>query len=176
MNFINTLIEDVFVIEPDKKGDERGWFMRTFDKDLFKKNISSFDSNWVQINQSFNKSKHTWRGFHYQKYPFAETKVVRCIAGSVLDCVLDLRESSETYLQTVQIELSSLNSKMIYIPTGCAHGYLTLEENSELIYLHDEFYNPDYESGVKFNDRKISFSLPLYPKVISNRDCNYSDL
>jgi dTDP-4-dehydrorhamnose 3,5-epimerase len=176
MNFINTLIEDVFVIEPDKKGDERGWFMRTFDKDLFKKNISSFDSNWVQINQSYNKNKHTWRGFHYQKYPFGETKVVRCIAGSVLDCVLDLRESSETYLQTLQIELSSLNSKMIYIPTGCAHGYLTLEENSELIYLHDEFYNPDYESGVKFNDRKISFSLPLYPKVISNRDCNYSDL
>jgi dTDP-4-dehydrorhamnose 3,5-epimerase len=176
MNFINTRIEDVFVIEPEKKGDERGWFMRTFDIDLFKKNIPSFNHNWVQINQSFNKSKYTWRGFHYQNYPFAETKVVRCIAGSVLDCVLDLRESSKTYLQTFQIELSSLNTKMIYIPKGCAHGYLTLEENCELIYFHDEYYNPVFERGVKFDDKKISFTLPISPEVVSLKDSNYLDL
>jgi dTDP-4-dehydrorhamnose 3,5-epimerase len=176
MNFISTLIEDVFVIEPEKKGDERGWFMRTFDEDLFKKNIPSFDCSWVQMNQSFNKNKYTWRGFHFQKYPYEEIKVVRCISGKVLDCVLDLRESSKTYLQTIQIELSAVNSKMVYIPTGCAHGYLTLEENSELIYQHSEFYKPAYEGGVKYNDKKISFSLPVYPKIISNKDCNYSDL
>jgi dTDP-4-dehydrorhamnose 3,5-epimerase len=150
--------------------------MRTFDLDIFKKNIPSFDCNLVQINQSYNKSKYTWRGFHYQMHPFSETKIVRCISGSVLDCILDLRESSKTYLQTLQIELSSINSKMLYIPKGCAHGYLTLEENCELFYFHDEYYNPAFESGVKFDDKKISFTLPFTPKIISDRDCNYSDL
>jgi dTDP-4-dehydrorhamnose 3,5-epimerase len=176
MKFISTKIEDVFIIEPEKKGDDRGWFMRTFDLDLFKENIPSFDCNWVQINQSYNKNKYTWRGFHYQMYPFEETKIVRCISGSVLDCVLDLREYSKTYLQTLQIELSSFNNTMLYIPKGCAHGYLTLEDNCELIYFHDEYYNPAFESGVKFDDKKISFTLPFTPKIISDKDCNYSDL
>jgi dTDP-4-dehydrorhamnose 3,5-epimerase len=128
------------------------------------------------MNHTFNASKHTWRGFHYQKSPYEESKVVRCTSGKVLDCVLDLRVNSQTYLQTYQCELSSSNGVMLFIPKGCAHGYITLEDNTELVYMHDEFYNPEYELGVRFDDKKINFSLPIQPKVISERDKNHQEL
>lgn len=175
MKFLATKIDGVYEIHLDKKGDERGWFMRTFDIKLFQENIPDFQSHWVHMNHSFNPKKYTWRGFHYQKAPHQETKVVRCIAGKVLDCVLDLRENSASFLQTVQIELGADNGTMIYIPKGCAHGFLTLEDNTELIYLHDEFYQPDFEGGVRINDKKINFQLPLEPQIISERDKNHPD-
>jgi dTDP-4-dehydrorhamnose 3,5-epimerase len=176
MKFFETKLRGSYEIHLDKKGDERGWLMRTFDSDLFKKNIPNFNGQWVQMNHTFNASKHTWRGFHYQKSPYEESKVVRCTSGKVLDCVLDLRVNSKTYLQTYQCELSSTNGVMLFIPKGCAHGYITLEDNTELVYMHDEFYNPECELGVRFDDKKINFSLPIQPKVISERDKNHQEL
>jgi dTDP-4-dehydrorhamnose 3,5-epimerase len=176
MIFTETPISGLFEIELEEKGDERGWFMRFFDSELFKKNIQDFDSDWKQMNHSYNALKYTWRGFHYQEMPYQETKIVRCVRGAVLDCVLDLRESSNTYLKSFQLELSSANKKMLYIPKGLAHGYLTLENDVELLYLHDEFYNPEFERGVRFDDIKITFELPLNPVVISERDKNHANL
>lgn len=176
MKFIDTGFEGLYEIHLEKKGDERGWFMRTFDQNLFKENIPSFSGNWMQMNHSFSAEKYTWRGFHFQKEPYQEIKVVRCIRGAVLDCVLDLRETSDTFLKVFQVELSVENNKMLFIPKGFAHGFLTLEDNSELIYLHDEFYQPEFEDGIRFDDIKINFQLPVYPKVISDRDKKHKAL
>lgn len=170
MKFSLTPFEDLFLIEPKSIGDERGWFMRTFSEDLFLNNIPSFNSKWVQINHSFSKEKGTWRGFHFQNSPFQETKLVRCICGSIIDVVIDLRENSKTFLNTFHIELSEKNKCMIYIPKGFAHGFLTLEESTQLIYLHDQFYNPDYESGIRFDDPMINIETSINPIIISNRD------
>lgn len=170
MIVLETSFKGLYEIELSRKGDNRGWFMRTFDLEIFQNNIFGFNSTWKQMNHSFNLSKYTWRGFHYQEAPFQETKLVRCIRGSVLDCVLDLRKNSETYLKTFQLELSHKNGKMLYIPKGFAHGFLTLEDNVELTYLHDEYYRPDFEKGIRYNDPKINFSLPYQPLIISERD------
>jgi dTDP-4-dehydrorhamnose 3,5-epimerase len=176
MNFLETPIKDLFEIHTIRNGDERGWFMRTFDLKQFQSNISNFKNQWVQMNHSFSSQKYTWRGFHFQLPPYQETKLVRCVNGSVLDYVLDLRRNSDTYLKIFSIELSSDNGIMLYIPRGCAHGFLTLEDNSELVYLHDEFYSPEFESGVKFNDKKINCTLPFEPLIISQRDRNHPNL
>jgi dTDP-4-dehydrorhamnose 3,5-epimerase len=170
MIVLETPFKGLYEIELSRMGDNRGWFMRTFDLEIFQKNIDGFDCTWKQMNHSFNLSKYTWRGFHYQESPYQETKLVRCIRGSVLDCVIDLRINSETYLKTFQLELSYKNGKMLYIPKGFAHGFLTLEDNVELTYLHDEYYRPDFEKGIRYNDPKIDFSLPFQPLIISERD------
>jgi dTDP-4-dehydrorhamnose 3,5-epimerase len=176
MHIEETEFEDLYIIQLEKKGDERGWFMRTFDHNSFSKKINGYHSEWKQMNHSFNSDKYTWRGFHFQNSPFQETKAIRCVQGKVLDCVLDLREHSKTYLKVFQVELSQDNCKMLFIPKGFAHGYLTLEENSALVYLHDEYYMPEYESGVRFDDPKIDFTLPINPIIISDRDKNHKDL
>ena len=171
MQFIHTNFDDLYLIKPIILDDERGWFMRSFSFDVFKNEIPNFKSNWVQMNHSFTKSKGTWRGFHFQNLPYQETKLVRCVRGKVLDFALDLRKGSNTFLQIFEVELSSENKNMILIPKGFAHGFYTLEENTELIYLHDEFYNSDFESGIRFNDPQINFYIE--PTIISNRDKNH---
>ncbi|MBM3403201.1 MAG: dTDP-4-keto-6-deoxy-D-glucose epimerase [Bacteroidetes bacterium] len=176
MQIEETEFEDLYVIQLEKKGDERGWFMRTFDHNFFSKKINRYHSEWKQMNHSFNSDKYTWRGFHFQNSPFQETKVIRCVQGKVLDCVLDLREHSRTYLKVFQVELSQDNCKMLYIPKGFAHGFLTLEDHSALVYLHDEYYMPEFESGVRFDDPKIKLTLPINPIIISDRDKNFNDL
>lgn len=176
MRIEETDFEGLYLINLDKKGDERGWLMRTFDLNIFASKIKGYNSVWKQMNHSFNAEKYTWRGFHFQKPPFQEAKLVRCVQGSVLDCVLDLREDSTTYLRVFQVELSQENCKMLFIPKGFAHGFLTLKDNTSLVYLHDEFYMPEYESGVRYNDQKIKFSLSMNPKIISVRDKNHKDL
>jgi dTDP-4-dehydrorhamnose 3,5-epimerase len=176
MIILETIFKGLYEIQLNRNGDNRGWFMRTFDSDFLSKNIPGFDSQWKQMNHSFNSYKYTWRGFHYQMPPFQEVKVVRCIRGAIIDCVLDLRQDSETYLKTFQIELTQQNDKMLYIPRGLAHGFLTLEDNVEILYMHDEFYNPQFEKGVRFNDPKISFNLPITPSIISERDKNHLNI
>jgi dTDP-4-dehydrorhamnose 3,5-epimerase len=147
--------------------------MRTYCEELFKKNIPNFDSKWVQMNHSFNAEKATWRGLHFQKPPFQETKLVRCIAGSIIDYVLDLRNDSPTFLKSYQIELSATNKKMLYIPKGFAHGFLTLENNTEILYLHDENYTPTHEDGIRHNDSFINLDFPIAILHISERDQNH---
>jgi dTDP-4-dehydrorhamnose 3,5-epimerase len=176
MEFVNTPIEGLYEIHPERKGDERGWFMRTYDISVIQNHYPNFDGVWKQMNHSFNAQKHTWRGFHYQNLPYQEIKIVRCIRGKVLDCVVDLRTNASTYLKTYQIELSALNAVSLLIPKGLAHGFLTLEDNTELIYLHDEFYKPEFEGGVRYNDPKINIKLPFIPQNISQRDLNHKNI
>ena len=172
MQFEKTDFEGLFVITPKLYGDNRGWFTRTFSFDIFKEKISNFDSTWVQMNHSYSEKKGTWRGFHYQDKPFQETKLVRFISGEVIDFVIDLRKESNTFLKTFKIELSKENQKMLYIPKGFAHGFFTIEDDSELIYLHDEYYNSEFEQGIRFNDPLIS--IDIKPLIISERDKNHN--
>ena len=148
--------------------------MRTFSEDLFKEKISDFTSKWVQMNHSFNAEKGTWRGLHYQKPPFQETKVVRCISGGVIDYVVDLRKGSSTFLHSYSVELTADNKKMIYIPKGFAHGFLTTENNTELVYLHDEFYSSEYEDGLSYNDPFLDIQIKNNISNISTRDMNHT--
>lgn len=176
MNFLKTEFDDLYLIEPEILGDDRGWFMRTFSEDIFAKNILGFNSRWVQMNHSFSKQKGTFRGMHYQNSPFMETKLVRCISGSIIDYVIDIRKESKTFLKTYNVELNSRNKKMLLIPKGFAHGFFTLEDNTELVYLHDQFYNPSYESGIRYSDPEINLILPYTPVIVSERDLNHPNI
>lgn len=173
MKFVETGFNDLFVIHTKPKGDQRGWLVRTYSEDLFKKNISNFSGRWVQHNHVLNKENGIFRGFHFQFPPYQEEKLVRCIKGEIKDIVIDLRKNSPTFLKTFTVLLSSKNNLMLYIPKGFAHGYKTLKSNTELIYLHSEFYKPEYESGVRYNDPLINFKDPISLDKVSNRDQNH---
>ena len=175
MKFEETKLAGSYVIDVVASLDERGWFARTFDKDEFKK--IGFDGEWVQLNHSFTNKTATIRGMHYQLPPFAEIKLVRCIAGAVFDVIIDLRKGSSTFLQWFGIELSAENKKMIYIPVGFAHGFQTLTDNCELIYHHSQFYKPGFEAGIKYDDPMINITWQGKITNISNRDerHNYLD-
>ncbi|MDE1191947.1 MAG: dTDP-4-dehydrorhamnose 3,5-epimerase [Arachidicoccus sp.] len=172
MIFVPAKLEGSYIIEPETKGDNRGWFMRSFDKNEFAQ--IGFYGEWVQMNHSFTAGKGAIRGLHFQKTPYEEIKLVRCIAGSVFDVAVDLRKHSATYLQWFGTELSAQNKKSFYIPEGFAHGFQTLTENAELIYCHSQYYKPEYESGLRYNDPKINIQWPLQLTVISERDKNHS--
>lgn len=172
MKFEETILKGSYVIELDLFQDNRGWFMRTFSKDIFSKQIG-FTKEWVQMNHSFTKAKGAIRGMHFQLHPFSEIKLVRCIAGEVFDVIIDLRKESATFLQWYGMKLSAENKKMIFIPEGFAHGFQTLSDNAELIYHHSEFYNPEAESGIRFDDPAIHIEWPLGITEISERDKNH---
>ena len=172
MKFNPTPLEGSYIIEPAPISDSRGWFARTFSKDEFKKEIGH-TKEWVQMNHSFTSVKGTIRGMHYQLSPFSEIKLVRCIVGEVFDVIVDLRKSSQTYLQWFGTLLTAENKKMMYIPEGFAHGFQTLSENSELIYHHTESYNPKVESGIRYNDAAVNIQWPLEVTEISERDKNH---
>lgn len=176
MKFIETDFKDLFIVEIKPLEDERGWFSRVYDVNLFRENIPNFTNEWKQFNHSFNFKKGTFRGLHFQYPPFQETKLVRCISGKVIDFAVDLRNGSETFLKVFQIELSEENKKMVYLPKGFAHGFFTLEDSSQLLYFSDEFYKPDYDSGVYFQDQAIKDLIDIKPLVISNKDLNHKIL
>jgi len=171
MNFINTPFKDLWVIEPDIKKDSRGQLTRLFCKNEFL-NID-FNKEFVQENLTLTIVKGTFRGYHYQSPPFAEKKLVRCINGKVLDIVIDLRRNSTTFLKNFSLELDSQNLNMLLIPEGFAHGFQTLTDNCQMLYLHTNFYNPEFECGIKYDEPKINISLPLPIKEISERDKNH---
>lgn len=168
MNFTETKLKGSFIIELDPYVDDRGWFARIFCKNEFKK--IGFDKEWVQINHSFTKQKGTIRGMHFQKFPFKEIKLVRCISGSVFDVIVDIRKNSATFLQWTGIELSAQNKRMLYIPEGFAHGFQTLADNSELIYHHTQFYQPEVEDGLRYDDPLLNINWKLPFTNISERD------
>jgi dTDP-4-dehydrorhamnose 3,5-epimerase len=175
MKFNHTSFDGLYEIHPLPLEDERGFFMRTFDIKLFSSSIPSFQGNFVQVNHSSNKFKHTWRGLHLQRFPFEESKFIRCVKGKIIDVVVDVRKDSATYLKSFQIELSEENKIMLYIPKGFAHGFLTLEDNCEVIYMVDEFYNPNSETGIRYDDKSLDLKLPFKPKIISKRDISFPD-
>ena len=169
---INKLpLEDAFVIEPEPFRDNRGTFARVFCQNELQSILHG--KNIVQINYSMTRQKGAIRGMHFQYPPKAEIKIVKCLSGSVFDVIIDLRQNSPTFLKWYGELLSAENMKMMYIPDGFAHGFQTLEENCELLYLHTEFYSPQYEGGVRYNDPVINIALPLEITDISEKDQSY---
>jgi dTDP-4-dehydrorhamnose 3,5-epimerase len=168
MIFTETYLKGSYVITPEPKGDERGWFARTFCNIEFTQ--IGHAKEWVQLNHSFSAEKGTLRGMHFQLPPHAEIKMVRCIAGSVYDVIVDIRKDSSTFLQWVGVELSSTNKKMMYIPEGFAHGFQTLTDHVELIYHHTAHYEPTAEQGLNALDPRLNISWPEKINIMSDRD------
>ena len=168
MIFKETSLKGSYVLTFEPIEDQRGWLARTYCKNEFL--AIGHTKEWVQMNHSFTKQKATVRGMHYQRSPYGEIKLVRCIAGSVYDVIIDLRAHSASYLQYFGIELSAVNKKMIYIPEGFAHGFQALSNDAELLYNHSQFYLPGVEAGVKYNDPAINIKWPLELTNISERD------
>lgn len=169
MKFSETKISGVFIIELETIQDERGFFARTFCKKEFKDH--KLNPELAQISIAYNKTKGTIRGMHYMLPPNEEVKLVRCSRGSIYDVVLDLRRSSNTFKQWVSIELTEQNNKMIYLPKGCAHGYQTLEDDTEVIYHMSQIFDPSFYSGVRYNDPMFNIKwVEMKNFKISNKD------
>jgi dTDP-4-dehydrorhamnose 3,5-epimerase len=171
MIFTENKLKGSYMMEPKPFVDERGWFTRTFCKNEFSEINHTRD--WVQHNHSFTAKKGTIRGLHYQIPPFSEIKLVRCISGVVYDVIVDLREGSPTFLNWIGVELSAENRKSIYIPKGFAHGFQTMTDNCELMYLHSNYYTPNSESGLQYNDTRLAIDWPIAMREISERDKNH---
>lgn len=174
MKFTETRLKGSYIIMMEPLKDERGGFARTFCKKEFEK--INHTEEFVQFNHSYNLKKGTLRGMHYQTPPAPEIKLIRCIKGSVYDVIVDLRKSSATLLNWTGVELSATNNKMIYVPKGFAHGFLTLEDDSELLYYHTNFYTPSAENGLLYNDEKLAIEWPGPITTISEKDKNYKSL
>jgi len=168
MKFIKTQIIDLYIIKVEPIQDERGKFYRVFCKNEL--NQINLNKNIVQINQSITKKKGAVRGLHFQHPPKAEIKIIKCMKGSVYDVAIDLRKNSLSFLKWHAEILSAENMKMLLVPEGFAHGFQTLEDNCELLYLHTEFYSPDYEGGVRYNDPKINIDWPIKITEVSKKD------
>ena len=173
MIFRETALKDAFVIEIERREDERGFFARSWCQREFETN--GLNTRIAQCNISLNYKKGTLRGMHYQAKPFEEAKLVRCTRGSLYDVIIDLRSDSQSFKKHLGFMLTPDNGKMLYVPEGFAHGYLTLEDNTEAHYQISEFYAPDHSSGFKWNDPAFAIVWPAEVKVISERDRNYPD-
>ena len=174
MIFTETRLKGAFIIDIEPIEDDRGFFARSWCRNEFEKH--GLNPDLVQCNISFNKKKGTLRGMHYQTAPHEESKLVRCTRGSLFDVIIDLRENSGTYKKWFGIELSAENRRMIYIPDGFAHGFQTLEDNTEVFYQMTEFYYPECTGGVRWNDPLFAIKWPLPIKIISRKDSNYNSI
>jgi dTDP-4-dehydrorhamnose 3,5-epimerase len=170
MIFTETAIPGAYLIELEKREDQRGFFARAFCEREFSE--AGLSSHFVQVNNSHSTLKGTLRGMHYQLAPKSETKLVRCIRGSLFDVILDLRRGSSTFGKTFGAELSAENRMMMYVPKGFAHGFLTLEADTEAFYLVDEFYSPQHERSIRWDDPAFTIKWPQKPAVISEKDQN----
>jgi dTDP-4-dehydrorhamnose 3,5-epimerase len=172
MKFYQLPLTDAYIIKLEPHVDERGQFSRMFCQDELTK-IGHY-KKIVQINHSKTEKKGAIRGMHFQHPPKAEVKVLKCLRGSVFDVIIDLRHNSTSLLKWHGEVLTDQNQKLIYIPEGFAHGFQTLEKYCELLYLHTEFYSPEHEGGVCYDDPKIGIKWPLEPTDISDKDERYS--
>ncbi len=173
MKFIKTDFDGCYVIEVEKRIDNRGFFARTWDKDIFKKN--NLNHNFVQSSISFNKKKYTLRGMHYQTKPYEEEKLVRCDKGRIFDVIIDIRKDSKTFKKWIGIELSQKNLRMVYVPKGMAHGFQTLDENTEVFYQISQYYSSEHSKGIRWNDPKFSIEWPNELPILSEKDSKYLD-
>lgn len=171
MIFKETNLNGAFIIEPEIIADERGFFARTWCAREFE--AHGLTPNLVQCNISFNKQKGTLRGLHYQVMPHEEAKVVRCTMGTIYDVIVDLRPNSLTYKRWVSVDMGAENRRMLYIPEGFAHGFLTMEDDTEVFYQMSEFYAPECARGVRWNDPAFNITWPLGVTVISEKDAQY---
>jgi len=173
MIFGATKLPGVFEVHPEPISDNRGFFARSWCQAEFERN--GLSPKLVQCSISFNIRKGTLRGLHYQVAPHQETKVVRCTRGALYDVVVDLRRESPTFKQWIGVVLTPANRNMVYVPEGCAHGFLTLEDESEVFYQISEFYNPESARGARWNDPAFQIGWPGEIAVISERDRTYPD-
>lgn len=171
MRFIETPLQDARLIQLEKRGDDRGFFARTFCTQEFER--AGLVSKFVQMNNSLSAKKGTLRGMHYQLAPHGEVKVVRCIKGAIWDCIADLRPDSPTFGKWFGVELTAENRDALYVPRGFAHAILTLEHNTEVLYLVSDFYAPAAERGVRFDDPWIGVEWPIDPVELSDKDRNW---
>ena len=168
MRFIETELNGAFVVEPELIKDERGHFARTWSREEFASH--GLNSKLAQCNSSYNKQRGTLRGMHYQIPPHGEAKLVRCTAGAIYDVIVDLRERSPTRSKWIGVELSAGNRLMVYVPEGFAHGFQTLEDDTEVFYQASECYHPESARGVRWDDPVFGIHWPLEISLISERD------
>ena len=168
MIFKKTALKDAWIIDLNKLTDERGFFARSFCIKEFEDHGIKFPI--AQSNVSYNYKKQTLRGMHYQLEPHGEAKLVRCTKGSIHDVIIDVRSDSPTYGKWIGVELSEKNYRMLYVPEGFAHGFITLEDETEVTYQVSEFYTPGAEQGIRWDDPAFNIEWPLDPKIISEKD------
>lgn len=178
MKFLKTNIEGVFIIEPTVHSDKRGYFLESFNKKIFESKIHGVQ--FVQDNES-KSSKGVLRGLHFQKPPYAQAKLVRCVKGEVIDVAVDLRIGSLTYGKHIAVKLTGDNKKQLFVPHGFAHGYVVLSESAVFTYKVDNPYKPDHDTGIRWNDKELNIQWQLdYNKIlVSKKDSGlpfFSDL
>ena len=173
MIFTPTTLDGAFVIEPEPIPDARGLFARTWCQHELQ--AHGLESRLAQCSTSFNKRKGTLRGMHYQLPPFAEVKIVRCTRGSIYDVIIDLRPQSATFTRHFSTTLTADDRKAMYVPAGFAHGFQTLEDDTEVLYQMSAFYSPDHARGVRWNDPAFAIVWPADERMLSERDRSYPD-
>ncbi len=173
MRFNETPLAGAFLIDLEKRNDERGFFARLFCSQEFI--LHGLESRFIQANNSLSVQKGTLRGLHYQLEPMAEAKLVRCLAGALYDLILDLRPASPTFGRSFGATLSADNRLMMYVPKGFAHGFLTLEDHSEVLYFVSQTYSKELERGIRWNDPRFNIQWPVPPSIVSERDQSHPD-
>jgi dTDP-4-dehydrorhamnose 3,5-epimerase len=173
MIFTETPLKGAYLIDLERRGDDRGFFARAFCAREFAEH--GLVDRFVQANNSLSARRGTLRGMHYQLAPNAETKMVRCVRGSLYDVILDLRQGSPTFGRSFGAELSADNRRMMYVPKGCAHGFFTTSDDAEALYFVDESYAPESERGVRWDDPNFAIAWPGEPAVLSDKDRSWRD-
>jgi dTDP-4-dehydrorhamnose 3,5-epimerase len=173
MRFQETSVQGVLLITPDHFDDERGFFQRTWACDEFE--AHGLETRMVQRNVSYNRARHTLRGMHFQREPFGEVKLVSCAVGAIYDVAMDMRPESPTFGQWFGAELGRDNGALLYVPRGCAHGYLSLVPDTTVEYLISEFYHPEVAGGIRWDDPFFNVVWPAEPSVMHARDASWPD-
>lgn len=168
MKIINTELDGVFIIEPQIFGDERGWFYESYSKIK----TPEIDCEFVQDNHSYSAQKGVLRGIHFQNGEYAQAKLVRCVAGAVLDIAVDLRKNSPTYKKCISVELSAENKKQLFIPRGLGHGFLTLTKDVEFVYKADNYYNYESDRSIRWNDPDLAIDWGITNPILSQKDAD----
>jgi dTDP-4-dehydrorhamnose 3,5-epimerase len=166
-------LEGLYMLEPIVHGDHRGYFMETFNETIFQR--LGLQVRFVQDNHSLSKEKGVIRGLHYQLPPKAQTKLVRVLAGAIYDVVVDLRRHSPTFGKWIGITLSEENKRQLFVPKGFAHGFCTLTPNTQVFYKVDEFYAPEYDRGIRWDDPSLQIDWPVSDPVLSDKDRSHPD-
>lgn len=173
VTFAESPLLGAFVVEPERIHDERGFFARTWCRQEFEKH--KLASRWAQCNLSFSNQAGTLRGMHFQAPPHGEIKLVRCTRGAIHDVIIDLRTGSPTFTRHFETDLTAENRRMLYVPEGFAHGFLTLDDDTEVLYQMSAFYEPAFAQGVRWNDPTFAIQWPSEVRVISEKDRSYPD-
>ena len=174
MKLIETKLKDCYILEPDRFGDNRGWFSESYNKKVFED--LGLDYDFVQDNESFSAKKGVLRGLHFQNEPYTQAKIVRCTRGAVYDVAVDIRNDSPTYGMWVGVELSEENGRQLLIPRGFLHGFQTLTDNVKFAYKCDNYYNKESDGGVMYNDPDIGVLWPIEDPILSEKDKHHPKL